>query len=164
MNHSSKGTETVTAINNLALLTGNVGRAGAAPFSITGQCNAMGTREAGFTSGLPGYRKFESVTDREELAALWRITPNVFPRSEGLLIRTSSTRSEEEDSCAVDHRDQSAGFVSESSMCSSKHCELEFLVVQDCFHPTPTTELAQLVLPAASGEKKRELTPTRSAA
>ena len=35
-----------TSINNLALLTGNVGKAGASPFSITGQCNAMGTRES----------------------------------------------------------------------------------------------------------------------
>jgi assimilatory nitrate reductase catalytic subunit len=52
VNHSTKGTDTVCAINNLALITGNVGRAGAAPFSITGQCNAMGTREAGFTSSL----------------------------------------------------------------------------------------------------------------
>ena len=50
VNHSTKGTETVNAICNLALLTGKIGRAGAAPFSITGQCNAMGTREAGFTS------------------------------------------------------------------------------------------------------------------
>jgi assimilatory nitrate reductase catalytic subunit len=44
VNHSTKGTETVNAINNLALITGNIGRAGASPFSITGQCNAMGTR------------------------------------------------------------------------------------------------------------------------
>src|SRR5206468_871697 len=73
VNHSTKGTETVNAICNLALLTGNIGRAGAAPFSITGQCNAMGTREAGFTSSMPGYRKFESPEDRAELAALWNI-------------------------------------------------------------------------------------------
>ncbi len=60
VNHSTQGAVTVAAINNLALITGNLGRPGASPFSITGQCNAMGTREAGFTSSLPGYRKFES--------------------------------------------------------------------------------------------------------
>jgi assimilatory nitrate reductase catalytic subunit len=49
VNHSTQGTETVNAINNLALITGQIGRPGASPFSITGQCNAMGTREAGFT-------------------------------------------------------------------------------------------------------------------
>jgi len=54
VNHSSKGTETVNAINNLALITGQIGRPGAGPFSITGQCNAMGTRETGFTSRCTG--------------------------------------------------------------------------------------------------------------
>src|SRR5262249_24221019 len=71
VNHSTKGTEAVNAINNLALVTGNVGRPGASPFSITGQCNAMGTREAGFTSSLPGYRKFENRAERQELARIW---------------------------------------------------------------------------------------------
>ncbi len=84
VNHSTKGTETVNAINNLALVTGNIGRAGASPFSITGQCNAMGTREAGFASSLPGYRKFESETDREELAALWRLPVERIPQKRGL--------------------------------------------------------------------------------
>jgi len=41
VNHSTKGTETVNAINNLALVTGKIGKPGASPFSITGQCNAM---------------------------------------------------------------------------------------------------------------------------
>ncbi len=84
VNHSSKGTETVNAINNLALITGNIGRAGAAPFSITGQCNAMGTRETGFASSLPGYRKFESEPDRNELAALWGIDADRIPTARGL--------------------------------------------------------------------------------
>jgi assimilatory nitrate reductase catalytic subunit len=73
VNHSTQGAVTVAAINNLALLTGNIGRAGASPFSITGQCNAMGTRESGFASSMPGYRKFEDAKDREELARLWHI-------------------------------------------------------------------------------------------
>src|SRR5205809_7831269 len=81
VNHSTKGTETVNVINNLALITGNVGKPGASPFSITGQCNAMGTREAGFASSLPGYRKFESASDREELAALWGIGVERLPTS-----------------------------------------------------------------------------------
>ena len=84
VNHSTKGTETVNAINNLALITGNIGRSGASPFSITGQCNAMGTREAGFTSSLPGYRKFESRKDREELARLWNIDESRIPAKRGL--------------------------------------------------------------------------------
>ena len=84
VNHSTKGTETVNAINNLALITGNIGRAGASPFSITGQCNAMGTRESGFASGLPGYRKFESEADRQELAAIWNVGADRIPTARGL--------------------------------------------------------------------------------
>src|SRR4029077_12830280 len=81
VNHSSKGTETVNAINNLALITGNIGRSGAAPFSITGQCNAMGTRESGFASSLPGYRAFENVDDRNALAAIWNVSVDRIPTS-----------------------------------------------------------------------------------
>src|SRR5205814_4276615 len=79
VNHSSKGTETVNAINNLALITGNIGHAGAAPFSLTGQCNAMGTREAGFASSLPGYRPFGDAAGREELAAIWNVAVERIP-------------------------------------------------------------------------------------
>jgi assimilatory nitrate reductase catalytic subunit len=84
VNHSSQGTATVNALCNLALLTGNIGHAGASPFSITGQCNAMGTREAGFTSSMPGYRKFENAGDRAELAALWGIEESRLPAKRGL--------------------------------------------------------------------------------
>src|SRR5205814_6758364 len=83
VNHSTQGAETVNAINNLPLITGNIGRAGASPFSITGQCNAMGTRETGFTSGLPGCRKFVRSKDRKELAALWNISADRIPTSRG---------------------------------------------------------------------------------
>ena len=83
VNHSTQGAETVNAINNLALLTGNIGKAGASPFSITGQCNAMGTRETGFTSGMPGYRKFDNPEDREELARLWNIDQDELPTERG---------------------------------------------------------------------------------
>jgi anaerobic selenocysteine-containing dehydrogenase len=79
VNHSTQGAVTVAAINNLSLLTGNIGRSGASPFSITGQCNAMGTRESGFTSALPGYRKFDNGEDRAELATLWGIPEAELP-------------------------------------------------------------------------------------
>src|SRR5205809_5438620 len=81
--NSTKGTETLNVINNLALISGNIGRPGAAPFSITGQCNAMGTREAGFASSLPGYRTFESEHDRQELASLWNVPVERIPDARG---------------------------------------------------------------------------------
>jgi assimilatory nitrate reductase catalytic subunit len=156
VNHSTKGTETVNAINNLALITGNIGRAGAAPFSITGQCNAMGTREAGFASIMPGYRKFESETDRIELAALWGVEPERIPSRRGLAYPDIIE-------AALDGRIRALWIVATNPIVSFPNLHvleqalerLEFLVVQDCYQPTPTSEFAHLVLPAAMwGEKE----------
>ena len=47
VNQSLAGTDQVNAILNLHLATGRIGKPGAAPFSITGQPNAMGGREVG---------------------------------------------------------------------------------------------------------------------
>ncbi len=156
VNHSTKGTETVNAINNLALITGNIGQPGASPFSITGQCNAMGTREAGFSSSLPGYRKFESARDREELARLWNVDVERIPAQRGLAYPDIIE-------AAVAGRIRALWIIGTNPLVSFpnidllKHAlgNLEFLVVQDGFHPTPTTDLADLVLPAAIwGEKE----------
>ncbi|HXF27737.1 MAG TPA: molybdopterin-dependent oxidoreductase, partial [Bryobacteraceae bacterium] len=156
VNHSTQGAETVSAICNLALMTGNIGRAGAAPFSITGQCNAMGTREAGFTSSLPGYRKFERAADREELAAIWGIDASRIPTSRGLAYPDIIE-------AAVAKKIRALWIIATNPIVSFPNFDvlkqafenLEFLVVQDGFHPTPTTELAGLVLPAAIwGEKE----------
>lgn len=156
VNHSTKGTETVSAICNLSLLTGKIGRAGSAPFSITGQCNAMGTRETGFTSSMPGYRKFDDPADRAELAALWGIEESLLPSKRGLAYPDIVEG-------AVSGKIRAMWIIATNPLVSFPNQEvlrqalgnLDFLVVQDGYHPTPTTELAHLVLPAAIwGEKE----------
>ena len=156
VNHSTQGSVTVAAINNLALITGNIGRTGAAPFSITGQCNAMGTRESGFTASLPGYRKFDSEKDREDLARIWNISVDRIPPARGLAYPDIIEG-------AVQGRIKALWFVATNPAVSFPNYKLlehalksvEFLVVQDGFHPTPTSEFADLVLPAAIwGEKE----------
>ena len=156
VNHSTQGTETVNAINTLALITGNIGRAGAAPFSITGQCNAMGTREAGFASSLPGYRKFENAQDREDLARLWNVDVASIPTSRGLAYPDIIE-------AAVAKRVRALWIIATNPVVSFPNIDvlrqafenLDFLVVQDGFHPTPTSNCADLVLPASIwGEKE----------
>jgi assimilatory nitrate reductase catalytic subunit len=156
VNHSTKGTETVNAINNLALVTGKMGKPGASSFSITGQCNAMGTREAGFTSSLPGYRKFEKAADREELAQLWNISADRIPTSRGLAYPDIVE-------AALAKKIRALWVIATNPIVSFPNLGvlqqslegLDFFVVQDGFHPTPTSELADLVLPAAIwGEKE----------
>lgn len=156
VNHSTQGAETVNVINNLALITGNIGRPGAAPFSITGQCNAMGTRETGFTSGLPGYRKFENAEDREALAKLWNISADRIPTSRGFAYPDIIE-------AAVAKKIRALWIIATNPVVSFPNLDvlkqgletLDFLVVQDGFYPTPTAEMAHLFLPAAIwGEKE----------
>ncbi|MGH9681386.1 MAG: molybdopterin-dependent oxidoreductase, partial [Candidatus Acidiferrales bacterium] len=156
VNHSTKGTETVSAINNLALITGNIGRPGASPFSITGQCNAMGSREASFSSSLPGYRKFENAKDREELAALWGIPAERIPASRGLAYPDiiEATLAKKIRALWVIATNPIVSYPNLDVLTQSLE-NLDFFVVQDGFHPTPTSALADLVLPAAIwGEKE----------
>ena len=156
VNHSTKGVETVNAINNLALITGHIGRSGAAPFSITGQCNAMGTREAGFTASLPGYRAFERDEDRAALSAIWNVPFDRIPVARGLAYPDIIE-------ATLEGKIRGLWIIATNPIVSFPNLgvlrqsldTLEFLVVQDGFHPTPTTELADLVLPAAIwGEKE----------
>jgi anaerobic selenocysteine-containing dehydrogenase len=160
INHSTQGTNTVSAICNLALLTGHLGKVGAAPFSITGQCNAMGSRETSFTSSLPGYRKFESDDDRAELASLWGVAVDRIPQARGLAYPDIIE-------AVLARRIKALWIIATNPLVSFPNQDvlrealsrLDFLVVQDGFHPTPTTELADLVLPAAIwGEKEGTFT------
>lgn len=156
VNHSTQGTETVNAICNLALITGNIGRVGASPFSITGQCNAMGTRESGFTASLPGYRKYENPLHRQELASLWEIKEERIPTERGLAypdIIEAVVRGKIKGLWIIG-TNPLVSFPNQKYLleCLSR---LEFLVVQDGYHPIPTSEVADLVLPAAVwGEKE----------
>lgn len=160
VNHSTQGTETVNAINNLALLTGNVGVEGGSPFSITGQSNAMGSRETSFTSSLPGYRKFELREDREELARIWGIDPERIPTRRGLAYPDIIQ-------AILDDRIKALWVIATNPVVSYPDRgrllealgKLELLVVQDGYHPTPTSELAHIYLPAAIwGEKEGTFT------
>ncbi|WP_296560171.1 nitrate reductase [Pigmentiphaga sp.] len=74
LNQSSHGTDKNLALINLHLATGQIGRAGAGPFSLTGQPNAMGGREVGgMATMLAAHRDIASATDRAEVAAFWGV-------------------------------------------------------------------------------------------
>jgi len=154
VNHSVQGTETVTLLNTLCLVTANVGRAGAAPFSITGQCNAMGTREAGGTATLPGYRQFGSESDRHELASLWGVPVDRIPTERGRAYPDIIDG-------VLDGTIRGLWIIATNPPVSFPNrrrleealSKLDLLVVQDGFE-TPTTAFADVVLPAAIwGEK-----------
>jgi anaerobic selenocysteine-containing dehydrogenase len=154
VNHSVQGTETSALITTLCLITGNVGRPGTGPFSITGQCNAMGTRETGFTASMPGYRSYDDPVARRELAELWAVDESRLPAERGRAYPDIIN-------AIVNGQIKGLWIIGTNPVVSFPNREvlefalgrLEFLVVQDGFD-TPTSRKADLVLPAAIwGEK-----------
>ena len=156
VNQSHQGVRTAQAIINLALMTGNIGRPGTGANSITGQCNAMGSRLFSNTTNLLGGRDFANASDRRQVADLLGLDEAVVPTSkswpyhqilEGVLrgkiralwvIGTNPAHSWINQNFARDVFER-----------------LDFLVVQDMYHSTETARLAHLVLPAAAwGEKE----------
>src|SRR5207247_6336616 len=84
-NQSTVGTMKNRALINLCLATGQIGRPGAGPLSLTGQPNAMGGRETGGLAHLlPGYRKIEADADRAELERHWGLEPGTICPQPGM--------------------------------------------------------------------------------
>ena len=159
VNHSTQGTMTVTLLNTLAVLTGNIGKPGAAPLSITVQCNAMGTRETGFTASMPGYRGYDNPVHRAELAELWGIDESRLPAERGRAYPDIIN-------AVMSGKIKALWIIGTNPVVSYPNREvleaalgrLSLLVVQDGFE-TPTTALAHIVLPAAIwGEKEGTFT------
>jgi assimilatory nitrate reductase catalytic subunit len=156
VNQSHQGVRTAQAIINLALMTGNIGRPGTGANSVTGQCNAMGSRLFSNTTNLLGGRDFTCPEDRAEVARRLNIPEDRIPnrgswaydqiidgidsgKIKGLwIIATNPAHS-----------------WIEQGRLHDLLGRLEFLVVQDLYHSTETARVADLLLPAAAwGEKE----------
>ena len=162
INQSTHGSDGVVGINNLSLITGNIGKPGGTSLSITGQCNAMGTREWSSCSGLPNYRALENAQDRKDIAEFWNIDEEFLPKKRGMF-QTDIYHAIE------------AGLIKGiwliatnplSSLPNSERVrramqKLEFCVVQDCYEDTESAQYAHLYLPAGTwAEKEGVMTNT----
>jgi len=87
LNQRAEGTATIGGLINLHLLSGQICRPGAGPFSLTGQPNAMGGREAGgLAQLLPGYRSVADAGHRAEVEQAWGLPPGAIASSPGLAV------------------------------------------------------------------------------
>ncbi len=155
INQSTHGSDGVVGINNLALITGNIGKPGGTSLSITGQCNAMGTREWSGCSGLPGYRALENPQHRKEVADFWGIDESFFPEKRGLF---------QTDIFSAIETGEIKGLwlIATNPMTSMPNTtrirkilqKLEYLVVQDAYQDVETTQYAHVFLPAALWAEK----------
>ncbi len=155
INQSFMGTDTVSAIINLHLLTGQIGREGTGPFSITGQCNAMGTRETGFTSSLPGYRNYGDEKALKEYASIVNVPEEIIPTSRGYKyaeIIDAIDRGEIK-ALWITATNPLVSFVNQDKLRKTL-AKLDLLVVQDAFLGD-TAQIADVVFSAATwGEKE----------
>jgi assimilatory nitrate reductase catalytic subunit len=155
VNQSYEGVRLAQALINLALMTGNIGRPGTGANSITGQCNAMGSRLFSNTTSLLGGHAFDDPAHRAKVARVLDLDVAYVPD------RGSYAYDQILD--AIDRREiRGLWIIATNTAHSWIHQDrarailqkLEYLVVQDMYVSTETAELAHLVLPAAGwGEK-----------
>jgi len=154
LNQSTSGTAKNAALIHLHLATGHIGKPGAGPFSLTGQPNAMGGREAGgMATLLPGHRDPGNPEHRAQAAGLWRV--DALPATPGLT--------------AVDMFDavlddrikvlwiagtNPAQSLPDQSRVRAALEKARFVIVQEAFAHTETLAYADLVLPAATWPEK----------
>lgn len=156
VNQSSEGTAKVRTIINLHLMTGQIGKPGAGPFSLTGQPNAMGGREAGGLSHLlPGYRSVKNDQHRAEVEDFWGVERGKISPVPGLTAWDMITGLES-DHVKLLWIAATNPAVSMPDLERTKKALLKspFTIYQDAYYPTETAAYAHLLLPAAQwGEK-----------
>ncbi|WP_043834462.1 molybdopterin-dependent oxidoreductase [Muricoccus aerilatus] len=154
INQSETGTDGANAIINAHLLTGRIGKAGAGPFSITGQPNAMGGREVGALANILAGHLDWSVPGEADLVRTHWNAPNL-AAGPGLK--------------AVDlFRAVSAGWIGalwvmatnpavsmpDGEAVRNALARARFLVVSDCMATTDTMPHAHVRLPALGWAEK----------
>ncbi|MEM7811616.1 MAG: nitrate reductase [Planctomycetota bacterium] len=156
VNQSHQGTRTAQAIINLALLLGAIGRPGTGANSITGQCNAMGSRLFSNTTALFAGRSFESERDRRETASVLGISAETIPDRPSYAYHEilEAVERGEVKALWVVATNPAHSWIDQNRFRRLRD-KLDLLVVQDMYDSTETARLADIVLPAAAwGEKE----------
>ncbi|VXC25371.1 Nitrate reductase [Pseudomonas sp. 8AS] len=159
LNQSSAGSAKNSALINLHLATGQIGKPGAGPFSLTGQPNAMGGRETGSLSNLlPGHREAGNAEHRAEVARYWGV--DSLPETPGLTaIELFDAVREGKIKALWIACTNPAQSLPNQNKVHEALAACPFVVVQEAFFTTETCHYADLLLPAASwGEKEGSVT------
>jgi ferredoxin-nitrate reductase len=161
VNQSSQGTAKVRSIINLHLMTGQIGKPGSGPFSLTGQPNAMGGRETGgLCNLLPGYRHVQVSEHRAEIEQFWgvpagRVSPN-WGRTAWDIITGLETG---DVGLLWIVATNPAVSLPDLDRVKAALRRSPFTIHQDAYYPTETAEFAHVLLPAAQwGEKTGTMT------
>ncbi|WP_036302389.1 nitrate reductase [Methylotenera sp. L2L1] len=159
LNQSIHGTEKNAALINLHLATGQIGKPGAGPFSLTGQPNAMGGREVGgMATLLSGHRDLANAEHRAEVAKLWGVesvpeTPGKSAIEMFNAVKDGSIKAIWIACTNPAHSMPDLNNVLEALDTAA------FVVIQDAFNNTESAQYADVMLPASTwGEKEGSVT------
>ncbi len=156
LNQSSEGTAKVRSLINLHLMTGQIGKPGCGPFSLTGQPNAMGGREAGGLAHLlPGYRFVSNPQHRAEVERFWHLPEGHISPTPGRTI-WDMVLGLEQDQVQFLWIAATNPAVSLPDLERTKAALLKspFTVYQEAYYPTETSAYAHVLLPATQWSEK----------
>lgn len=152
--------QSVIAVNknlsliNLHLITGQIGKPGSGPFSLTGQPNAMGGRETGGLSNLlPAHRDLTNGDHRLEVQNFWKSGP-ISPKP-------GYTATEIFEALA-DERLKAIWIIGTNPLVSMPNARLvekalkkaKFVVIQEVSKSSASLPFADVVFPAAAWSEK----------
>lgn len=155
LNQSVVGVDKNLSLINLHLITGQIGKAGSGPFSLTGQPNAMGGREVGGLSNLlPAHRNLFDEKHRQEVENYWGAIQPISPKM--------GFHATEMFEALADGRMKAIWIVATNPLVSLPDVRVaeaalknaKFVVVQDMSNRPETLQYADVVLPAATWTEK----------
>ncbi|MGA9657713.1 MAG: nitrate reductase, partial [Asticcacaulis sp.] len=157
-NQSSSGVHKGLALINAHLLSGKIGKPGAAPFSITGQPNAMGGREVGgLANMLAAHMDFDDAS--KSLVQRYWDSPTIAPKA-GLkaVDMFEAVRQGKVKAIWIMATNPMVSMPDTNKIREAlSNCEM--VVVSDVMARTDTMDMAHIQLPAAAwGEKDGTVT------
>jgi assimilatory nitrate reductase catalytic subunit len=159
LNQSIHGTDKNAALINLHLATGQIGKLGAGPFSLTGQPNAMGGREVGGMANLlSGHRDLNNAEHRAEMAKLWGVDSVPEKAGKTAIEMFDAVKSGEIKAIWIACTNPVHSMPDLNNVLEALN-NAELVVVQDAFNNTDTCKYADVLLPASTwGEKEGTVT------
>ncbi|MGG7212214.1 molybdopterin oxidoreductase family protein [Clostridium nigeriense] len=155
VNQGYEAVRTAQSIINLALITGNIGRPGTGANSLTGQCNAMGSRAFSNTAGLYGGGDFDNPVRRKAVSEALGVKEEDLVTKPTLpynVIIEKAIAGEIKGLWVVCTNPRHSFVNNEEFVKAAKN--LDFLVVQDIYEDTDTAKLCDLYLPSVPAIKK----------
>lgn len=160
LGQSTAGVAKHNSLINWHLLTGQIGKPGAGPFSLTGQPNAMGGREAGLLAHqLPGYRFVQNADHRRELEQFWKLPPgHIAPQPGQTAIEMFRGLETGRIRAIWIAATNPAASLPDLHQVRRALARAELVIVQDVYHPTETTRFADVLFPVANWVEKEGTT------